>query len=70
MPHTIRYPHVKVSLKDLRFGVYDVVSRTAKAMKDAGVPHREIEDYVIRASEHDLARALVVTAETVSFVKT
>jgi len=66
----IKYPHVKVSLKDLRFGVYDVVSRTSTAMKKAGVSPKEIEEYVINASQHDLARALVVTAETVSLVRT
>ena len=65
----IKFPHVKVSLKDLTYGVYEVIHRTAKAMKEAGVQDEHVETYIIQASQHDLARALVITAETVKLTR-
>lgn len=60
-----KYPHVTVQLTGQDGNAFFIIGRVTRALKEAGVPKPEIDEYTNEAMSGDYSNVLRVTAETV-----
>lgn len=61
-----KFPNVEVQLSDEDGNAFSIISRAARAMRQAGIDDAEIEAYRQAAMSGDYDNVLRVTMETVS----
>jgi len=60
-----KFPHVKVKLTGRDGNAYAILGATRRALKDAGVAQKDIDEYYNKATDGDYDHLIQVTMKTV-----